>query len=359
MPPKRNGQGDNAPGKRQNKAQEKRDSPQVPKSRPLPPSRRFSAASNGELHLAVEDALLPSTSQKVEPEQAGAGIVILPHDVTDHLESIYVTKYTKEFAARKPPHEGVCKYVKWAPATYAIVGASCIGVLRTMGQLPPTTNYNSMVTRVHKSGHNNVGVAPRNKTLEALASAKKANKDLYEQWHSVWGPYFDRNEAPPAWGRLILVGEQLEKGIFPEPVFFTVKIRYLPEPMAMAFDEVIRKIVADKKITLKLSELREVIDAELKSRQADVLDIATSLGPAIKKAQDDVDKAEAERVAAEAAGLAAEVAAARANNSARAEKKTAKRVKLEQEVAAVQATFAARIQALEEDDHVSGSDNEA
>ncbi|KAL6751397.1 hypothetical protein V8C86DRAFT_2439959 [Haematococcus lacustris] len=312
MPPKKSGQGDNAPGKRQNKAQEKRDSPQVPKSRPLPPSRRFSAASNGELHLAVEDAL-PSTSQEVEPEQAGAGIVILPHDVTDHLETIYIAKYTKEFAARKPPHEGVCKYVKWAPATYAIVGASCIGVLRTMGQLPPTTNYNSMVTRVHKSGHNNVGVAPRNKNPEALASAKGSNQVLYEQWHSVWGPYFERNEAPPAWGRLIFVGEQLEKGIFPEPVFFTVKTRYLPEPMAKAFDEVIRKIVADKKITLKPSELREVIDAELKSRQA----------------QDDVDKAEAERVAAEAAVLAAQVATARANNSALAEKKTAKRVKLE------------------------------
>ncbi|GFH08208.1 hypothetical protein HaLaN_03137 [Haematococcus lacustris] len=98
----------------------------------------------------------------------------------------------------------------------------------------------------------------------------------------------------------------------------------------MAFDAVIREIVADKKITLK----------------AAVLDIVTSLGPAIKKAQEDVDKAEAERVAAEAAVLAAEVATARANNSALAEKKAAKRVKLEQE-------------ALEEDDHVSDSDNEA
>ncbi|GFH25681.1 hypothetical protein HaLaN_23685 [Haematococcus lacustris] len=148
-------------------------------------------------------------------------------------------------------------------------------------------------------------------------------------------------------------------GIFPEPVFFTIKTRHLPETLAKAFDEVIREIVADKKITLKPIELREVIDAEFKSRQAAVLDIATSLGPAIKKAQEDVDKAEAERVAAEAAVLAAEVATARANNSALAEKKATKRVKLEQEVAALQADFAARIQALEEDDHVSDSDNEA
>ncbi|GFH08207.1 hypothetical protein HaLaN_03136 [Haematococcus lacustris] len=207
MPPKKNGQADNAPGKRRNKAQKKRDTPQEYKPRPLPASRRFSAASNGELHLAVEDVLLPSTSQEVEPEQAAAGIVILPHDVTDHLESIYIAKFTKEFAARKPPHEGGCKYVKWALATYAIVGASCIGVLRTMGQLPPTTNYNSMVKRVHKSGHNNVGVAARKKTPEALASVNGSNEDHYKEWHSVWGHYFDRNEAPPAWGRLIFVGE--------------------------------------------------------------------------------------------------------------------------------------------------------
>lgn len=367
MPPKKTAETGNPPAKRQNKAQEKRGTPREYKPRMLPPSRRYSAVSNDELQFAMEDALLPSTSQEVEPEQAGAEIVILPHDVTNNLEAIYIAKFTKEFAAQEPcDNERGWKYVKWAPATYAIVGASCIGVLRTIGQLPPTTNYKNMVKKVHKCGHNNVGVVARKDTPIALASVKESNEEHYKQWCSVWGPYFHRDEAPPAWGRLIFVGEQLEKGIFPEPVFFTVKTRYLPKTMAKAFDEVICKIVADKKITLKPSELREVIDAEFMSRHAAVHDMATSLGPAIKKAQEDVDKAEAERVAAEAAVLAAEVATARANNTALAEKKAAKRVKLEQQTAAIQAAFAARMEALEaqmealeEDDHVSDTDHEA
>ncbi|KAL6762128.1 hypothetical protein V8C86DRAFT_3023583 [Haematococcus lacustris] len=156
-----------------------------------------------------------------------------------------------------------CKYARWQDATDAIVGAVLMGLLETLGYVSKDLKYDDIVDKIHKCGHNTVSKKTRSTNEAAPSSVKKENEDKYSQWDAVWGKFFTAQRRPSSWEKLIALALKFKKGILPDPQYFTVKSLFVTDAMAKHIDEGFQQLVADKDITLKPSQLRDTIDADL------------------------------------------------------------------------------------------------
>ncbi|GFH18581.1 hypothetical protein HaLaN_15410 [Haematococcus lacustris] len=263
------------------------------KTRALPESRRLTAAATPGSPGAASSAAseLPSDREGVD-EWHAPEVTIMPHDYRAHLVSVLVQYFVLQLAGRVEDATKGCRYERWLDATNAIVGAVLMGLLENLGHVPTEYPYASLVAKVHKSGQNQLNKKGRGPNAGASDAVKQGKEAGFSEWQKVWGKFFDAKKRPSTWEKLIDMAEKYEKGIRPDPLFFTVKSTFVTDTMAKHIDASFSHMVAGMGVTLKPAQLRDVIEAKMMSNQAAIVAMTRSFTSAVEDAQNEHDVVE-------------------------------------------------------------------
>ncbi|GFH33255.1 hypothetical protein HaLaN_32598, partial [Haematococcus lacustris] len=120
------------------------------------------------------------------------------------------------------------------------------------------------------SGQNQLNKKGRGPNAGASDAVKQGKEAGFSEWRKVWGRFFDARKRPSTWEKLIDLAEKYERGIRPDPQFFTVKSTFLTDTMAKHIDASFHHMVADMGVTLKPAQLRDVIEAKMLSNQEEL-----------------------------------------------------------------------------------------